>query len=59
MASEVEEVEEKNESDRRYVREHGSDGDTRRGSHLEVDGPLQIQRTERGRSSQEPVHRVY
>ena len=51
MASEVKEL------DCGYVREHGSDGDTRKGSHLEVDSPLQIRRTKRGRGSQEPVHK--
>ena len=57
VVSKAEEAEEEEESDRGYVREHGSDGDTRRGSHSEVDSPLQIRRTKRRRGSREPVHR--
>ena len=59
VASEAEEAEEEEEPDRGYVREHGSAGDTRRGSGLEVDSPLQIQKTERGRGSRELIHRGY
>ena len=55
--AEAEEVGEEEESDRGYVREHGSIGDIRRGSHSEVDSPLQIRKTERGRGSREPVLR--
>ena len=54
--SEADEAKEHEESPSRS-NEDGSGGDAREGSDFEVDSPLQIQRTERGRGSREPVLR--
>ena len=54
--SEADEAEEHKESPSRS-NEDGNGGDAREGSDSEVDSPLQIRRTERGRGSREPVLR--